>query len=359
MKILIAGDWHSELHEEAVFNAFKQLGHEPFKFAWHPYFVPKGWAKRFTQLFLKAQNKYMVGPAVSKLNNELFDFAMQVQPDFIFIYRGTHIYAKTVKKIQQALKNTLVIGYNNDDPFAPHYPKWLWRHFLACVSEYDLTLAYRQHNIDEYRAAGARRVQLLRSWFIPERNYPVALTDGEKEKYECDVVFIGHYEDDGRLECLEEIARRGWRLRIFGPGYEWDPVLRHTPLLAGHMPVQLVWGQDYNRALCGAKIALCFFSKLNRDTYTRRCFEIPASGTVLLSKYTDDVASLFLTDQEAVFFRDAKEMCAGIDSLLADETRRSQIARAGTQRVWRDAHDAVSRMQCMVAWVDEIAGEQN
>jgi hypothetical protein len=356
VNILIAGDWHSELHEEAVFNAFKQLGHEPFKFAWHQCFVPEGWAKRFTRLFLKAQNKYMVGPAVSKLNNDLFDFAMQVQPDFIFIYRGTHIYAKTVRKIQQALKNTLVIGYNNDDPFAPQYPKWKWRHFLASVPQYDLTLAYRKHNIGEYLAIGAQRVELLRSWFIPERNYPVQLTEIEKEQYACDVVFIGHYEDDGRLACMEEIARRGYHLRIFGPSYEWDPIIRNSPLLAGHVPVRLVWGDDYNRALCGAKVALCFFSQLNRDTYTRRCFEIPASGAVLLSKYTDDMASLFLADQEAVFFRDAKEMCMTIDDLLTNDVKRNQIARAGTQRVWDDGHDVVSRMQKVLGWINEIKG---
>jgi spore maturation protein CgeB len=354
VKVLIAGDWHSELHEEAVFNAFKQLGHEPFKFAWYQYFVPTGWAKRATRLFLKAQNKYMIGPSVSKLNNDLIDFALQVQPTFIFIYRGSHIRVKTIRKIQQALKNTLVIGYNNDDPFAPQYPRWKWRHFLASVPEYDLTLAYRKHNIAEYLAIGAKRVELLRSWFIPERNYPVQLTEIEKEQYACDVVFIGHYEDDGRLACLEEIVRRGWRLRIFGPGYEWDPVIKNSPLLAEHIPVRLVWSKDYNRALCGAKIALCFFSQLNRDTYTRRCFEIPASGTVLMSKFTDDIANLFLDDHEAVFFRDANAMAEGIGGLLVDEPRRTQIAIAGKQRVWDDGHDVVSRMQKVLGWINEI-----
>lgn len=354
MKILIAGDWHSELHEEAVFNAFKQLGHEPYKFAWHLYFVPKGWAKSFTRPFFKVQNKYMVGPVISRLNNDLLDFTLQVQPDFVFIYRGTHIYAKTVRKIQQALENTLVIGYNNDDPFAPQYPQWKWRHFLASVPDYDLTLAYRKHNIDEYLSIGAQRVELLRAWFIPDRNYPVELTEIEKEQYECDVVFIGHYEDDGRLECMEEIVRRGWHLRIFGPSYEWDPVIRHSPLLAGHVSVRLVWGDEYNRALCGAKIALCFFSQLNRDTYTRRCFEIPASGTVLLSKYTSDVASLFLADQEAVFFRNAKEMCMAIDSLLINNVKRNQMAKSGTRRVWNDGHDVVSRMQKVLDWINEV-----
>jgi spore maturation protein CgeB len=358
VKILIVGNWHSELHEEAVFHAFKQLGHEVFKFSWHQYFKPEGWIKRFALPLYKAQNKYMFGPTVSRLNCDLLEFAGHVQPDVIFIYRGTHVYAQTIRRIRKESKNAIIVGYNNDDPFSPQYPGWEWRHFLACVPEYDLTLAYRQHNIAEYKAAGARRVELLRSWFIPERNHPVQLTDVEKEQYACDVVFIGHYEDDGRVAYLEEVARRGWHLRIFGPGSDWDPVLRNSPLLAGHVPVKLLLGEDYNRALCCAKVALCFFSQLNRDTYTRRCFEIPACGTLLLSKYTDDVASLFRADQEAMFFRDATELRACLDRLLVDEALIRRIANAGTESVWRNGHDVVSRMRNVLVWTKEIIGER-
>jgi len=354
VKVLIAGDWHSELHEESVFNAFKQLGHDPLKFAWHQYFVPTAQATRLNRLLLKFQNKYIIGPSVSKLNNDLVDFAIKVQPTFIFIYRGSHIHAKTIIKLKQALKNTDVVGYNNDDPFAAQYPWWQWRHFLASVPLYDLTLAYRQHNIEEYLAIGANRVELLRSWFIPERNHPVQLSDLEKEQYGCDVVFIGHYENDGRLACMEEIVRRGWRLRIFGPGYEWDPVIKNSSVLVNQMPVNLVWGKDYNLALCGAKIALCFFSQLNRDTYTRRCFEIPASETVLMSRYTDDMASLFLDNNEAIFFKNVKSMVTNIDILLRNDVKRQKIAKAGRQRVVSDRHDVVSRMETLLGWINEM-----
>ena len=359
MKILVAGDWHSELHEKAVFDALTQLGHRAVKFSWHQYFIPTGRMSGLFHPLLKAQNKYFLGPVVSRLNRDLIEQVATEQPDMLFIYRGTHVLPATLRRLRRASPKTVLVGYNNDDPFSPRYPRWLWRHFLRSVPDYDLVLAYRLHNLDELWAVGARRVELLRSWFIPERNHPVVLTDKEQAEFGCDVVFVGHYEDDGRLQCLEEIVRRGWKLRIFGPGYEWDSVLRSSPVLKDFPPVRLVWGREYNLALCGARIALCFFSKLNRDSYTRRCFEIPACETVLMSEYSDDMASLYRPDQEAVFFRDVTEMGDKVDRLLADPVGCGAIAAAGRRRLWQDRHDVASRMSDVVEWVRKLQGKQN
>ena len=355
MKILVVGDWHSELHEEAVYQTFLRLGHEVSRFAWHFYFKPVGFFHKLIRPIIKAQNKYMLGHIVDKLNKDFLEKAILEKPDLIFIYRGTHIYVKTLKHLRALLPLTILVGYNNDDPFSPLYPKWKWRHFLGCIPEYNLVLAYRLHNINEFKLAGARRVELLRSWFMPERNYPVQLTQQEYDAFGCDVVFIGHYENDGRLEYLEEVVRSGWKLRIFGPGYEWDRILQHSVVLKSQVPVRLVWGQDYNRAICGAKIALCFFSKLNRDTYTRRCFEIPASGTVLISEYSDDLASLYHADHEAFFFQNIEEMKKKISELLIDTLRHKQVAEAGMKRAWNDGYDVGSRMRQVLSWVSDIA----
>lgn len=356
LRILVAGDWHSELHEQTVVRALQDLGQDVHQFAWHGYFQHPGSRSSVMGRLLRAQNRFLFGPRFEKLNRDFEKQALLLRPDAIFIYRGTHIRAATIRRIKAVLPSTVVVGYNNDDPFSTAYPKWLWRHFLACVPLYDLTLAYRLHNVDDFRSIGAKRVELLRSWFDPTRNYPVSLNDNDKDRFECDVVFVGHYEDDHRQRLLEEIERRGWHLRIFGPGYDWDPVIRNSENLAKHVPVSLVWGEDYNKALAGAKLALCFLSKLNRDTYTRRCFEIPASGTVLLSERTNDLVGLFEEGKEAVFFDSADEMCEAIRGLLVDDNGRRAIAEAGKSRVWSDGHDVTSRMRSVLGWIEEIAG---
>jgi spore maturation protein CgeB len=350
LKIAIAGDWHSDLHEEPAAQALTRLGHQTVRFAWHSYFGGG--------LLSRAQNKYLLGPRVARLNADLIACIRDNAPDALLVYRGSHVYPETLRQIRRASQGTVLVGYNNDDPFSPAYPRWQWRHFVAAIPEYDLALAYRPHNMAEFQAAGARKVKLLRSWYVPERNRPVALTDEERKSYDCDVVFAGHYEDDGRLECLEAVVREGWNLNLFGHDYGWHPALRKSPVLRSFMPVRNVWGEDYNKALCGARVALCFLSRLNRDTYTRRSFEIPASGTLMLAQYTDDHATLFKPGEDADFFSSPQELVQKLGRYLGDEALHARVALAGHRRVAADGHDVVSRMRQVVQWIAELKEER-
>jgi spore maturation protein CgeB len=359
MKFLIVGDWHSNVHEQPVYDALKLLGHQVARFAWNDYFRVGQKESGLVLLWRKFQNKYLVGPSFMALNRKLVDVVQRSQPCVLFVYRGSHITAKTLREIRRRSPATLLIGYNNDDPFSPKEPRWSWRHFLNALPTYDLMLAYRHHNIDDYRLAGARRVEFLRSWFVPAVNHPVTLSSEDRARFECDVVFAGHNEPDGRLELLEEIVRQGFRLRLFGPykGFGengWHPVIDRSPLLRHLAPVSLVWGEDYNKALCGAKVAMCFLSKHNRDTYTRRCFEIPATQTMLFSQYTDDLATLYEEGREADFFRSKEELIDKLRRYVHDDLLRRSISEAGQRRVWKDGHDVVSRMRRLLVWIEEL-----
>ena len=68
MKILVVGDGHSIIHEVAVFNAFKKLGHKVAAFYWHNYFNSQ---KAVLQFWLKLQNKFIFGPIIKKINQDL------------------------------------------------------------------------------------------------------------------------------------------------------------------------------------------------------------------------------------------------------------------------------------------------
>ncbi|MDO8500601.1 MAG: glycosyltransferase [Gemmatimonadaceae bacterium] len=354
MRILFVGDWEADIHEEPAYRALKTLGHEVRPFKWHSYFHAKHKpAERLSPDIIsrKIQNKFLFGNRLRQLNRDFIAAAVAFRPEMVFVYRGTHVKKATLTGIKRELPSAVLVGYNNDDPFSRRQPGLLWRHFLASVPFYDLMLAYRQHNVADFLRIGAKRVEVLRSWFVPERNRLVALSPEDEARFGCDVAFIGHYEPDNRIECLEEIAKAGVALQLYGPDYPPKPV---SDVLAHLWPVNPVRGEDYNKAVCATKIALCFLSKLNRDTYTRRCFEIPAAGTLLLSEYSDDLASLFEEGVEADFFRDKDELVRKIRHYLADGHARRSVAERGRARVIADGHDVESRMRQVVDWVEEI-----
>jgi spore maturation protein CgeB len=351
MKILVVGDGHSAIHERAVADALIKLEHQVEVFYWLSYFNS---TNILLNVWRRLQNKFLFGPDFLKCNKDFFFKAIQFLPDIIFVYRGTHLTVHSILALRRALPNCRIVGYNNDDPFSTGHPLWLWRHFKKCVPYYDLVLAYRHRNLVDFKSIGAGRVELLRSWFIPELNRPVQLSDEEILKYDCDIVFIGHYEDDGRIEYLETIVEAGYKLKIFGPPYEWNKLIEKSPILRFLSPVNLVWGADYNKAITGAKIALCFFSKLNRDTYTRRCFEIPAAKVMLLSEYSDDLGTLFDAGEEADFFISKLDMISKITHYLSDDELRQRVADAGYKRVIKDGHDVVSRMSKVLEYVKEL-----
>ncbi|MBW2663066.1 MAG: glycosyltransferase [Deltaproteobacteria bacterium] len=341
MKILIAGDWHSQIHEEPVFQAFKKLGHETFRFSWYQYFrISSNQSLKCMprDVFYKFQRKYIIGPTIQKINSDFYRKVEEIKPQFIFIYRGTHIWAKTIQKIKVNHPKILIAGYNNDDPFSKLYPAFLSRHYLKALSVYDWIFAYRQKNMLEYKKLGYSNVSLLRSYFIKEKNYPVS--DLQTQRYKTDVIFAGHYEDDGRDSFVKAVLDAGIKFKLFGP--EWERS-QYYQYFINKLKIIPYLTDDYNLALNSAKIALVFLSKLNNDTYTRRCFEITAAKTFMLSQYTDDLDSMFKEGAEAEYFRDKEEMIDKIRYYLKHNDKREKIARAGYERLLRDGHEVADR----------------
>lgn len=341
MKIIVVGDWHSQIHEEPVYQAFKKLGHETFRFSWHQYFKisPNQSLKYMPRdVFYKFQRKFIVGPSINKINRDFLKKVAEVNPQFIFIYRGTHIWAKTIRKVKNFYPKIIIAGYNNDDPFSKLYPAFLSRHYLRAISVYDWIFAYRQKNILEYKKLRYSNVSLLRSYFIKEKNYPVS--DLQTQKYKTDVIFAGHYEDDERDEYIKAVLDAGIKFKLFGP--EWERS-QYYQYFINKLKIIPYLTDDYNLALNSAKIALVFLSKLNNDTYTRRCFEISAAKTFMLSQYTDDLDSMFKQGVEAEYFRDKEEMLDKIRYYLNHNDKREKIAQAGYERLLRDGHEVTDR----------------
>ncbi len=355
LRIFLAADGQGgAIHAGAFQKAFEDLGHTTAYFQWKGYFRNYPYEKsqanttwdRIKSAYYRFQNKMTFGPAMLKLNDDLVAQAKAFKPDLIYVYRGTHVWPCTLKRLKKAT-GAKVFGYNNDDPFSPTYPTYFWRHFRRGIQLYDHVFAYRAKNIADYTAAGYANTSILRSYFIKGSNKPLT-PKPTNNAFSCDVIFIGHYEADGRDDVLMHLINNGINFKLFGT--LWENAPRYQELkshMGGH--IKPLYGADYNTALNSAKIALVFLSKINNDSYTRRCFEIPATGTLMASEYTEDLANnLYKPDEEAIYFTSKEELLTKLQNLLANPKKLNAIAAAGHARILKDGHEVTDRARQII-----------
>jgi spore maturation protein CgeB len=343
VKWMVVGPWQVPWYQERFANALRVCGMDIVPFSWATDFWENaGIGANFKSTSTKIQYRSILGPKIAKLQNRFLAAAIENKPDVIFFYGVQHIRSSTIRKCRLMVPGAIYASYHNDNPFSPNADWLLWREVKRSIIYFDIHFVYRTSNLLEMRKAGASNVKLLRSYFIPEDDFSIHDLEIEP-RFKSDVVFVGHYENDGRIDFLESIASLGINLKLFGGG--WGKVKNRllSGPLASQWPVTEVTGADYRKAICGTKIALCFLSKLNRDTYTRRNFQIPAMCAFQLSEYTEDLADLFIPDHEIVLFKTKNEMLEKISEYLTNSQKRKAVAKNGNIRVIKNGHDIQSR----------------
>lgn len=337
MKLLLAGEWQHAIYEPACAAALQRLGTEviPFVFGDHLR-GPLGRLERWA---------LVTGPRTLALNRALLRAAQEHRPDAIFIWRGVHVLPSTLAQLRRG-GHTLV-SYNNDDPFSQHYSessnlhqRRLWKRFVAGLPAYHVNFVYRPKNVADYERAGATTPHLLLPYFVPDLHFPVSGPKGAT--YEG--VFVGHYEPDERFDAIDALRKRGIRVGLFGTGWAACRGLGNEA-----RRIAPARGRDYCEVVSAAHFALSFYSKLNSDAYTRRVFELPAMGAVLVSTRTPEMQELFADGSEALLFDGVDELVDRALWLLAEPDRAIRIAAAGRQRCLDSGYDVDGRMRAFLS----------
>lgn len=344
MRILIIGQWRWLQYEEAFARGLRDNGVDVMELRLAPYFAGS---------LGHVQNAVPVaGPGAIRAARAVLAMARSARPDFVLFWRPTHVLRRTLRALRRL--GIATISYNNDDPFSPRLAgerRWhrraLWRLYRKALPLFDFNFFYRRVNCEEAKAHGARHADVLLPYFLPWQERPVALSEGDRERFKADIVFVGHFENDGRDRDLLALRAEGLSIRVWGDETWAESALAEK----GAIPesITTVVGEDYAKALCGARICLCYMSKLNRDGYTRRCFEIPATGRAMLAERTPELGSLFEEGAEACFFSSREELLRTARWLIDNPDERRRIAEAGRRRVWADGHDVSSRARQFIA----------
>ena len=274
IKLFFVSDGHGQIHSHTLVKYLLKLNYDIDIFFWKKFFHKYTYSSKkyfyFYLILSKIENKIIFGPIIFFINFLFILKAISKKYDIIFLLRGTHISSFSIFVIKK-ITSVIFISYNNDDPFSKLAESQLWKNYKSSIKYMDHCFVYRYKNIQEHLNLGCKNSSLLRSYFVPEFNFKIDKKNIPLQ-FINDVIFAGHYEDDNRDKILLFLLKRGIKLKIFGS--EWERSIYYHELINLQGKIYELNQNDYNLALNGSKIALVFLSKINNDTYTRRCFVI-------------------------------------------------------------------------------------
>lgn len=338
------------MYENSWFDSFKKSGHEVLKFTF---------LNLFSNFIIKFEVKFSFPLFyIYSLNRKLYNNVITQKPDILLIWLGTQILPSTLRKIRNNT-STKIISYIHDDPFshlytknAPKHHKYYWRNLIKGLKYYNLNCFSKELNVIESYKHGSRISIVLRQFFSPSLHRPLKLTYDEQLIYECDVAFAGHYENDGRDIYIKYLVDNGIKVNLYGDN-SWD-FIDFTKWPMNFKKMKRMSGIDYTKALNGAKFCLCFMSKLNRDKYTTRCFEIPACASILVAERTTELENIYCENQEVILFTEKHELLDKIKYLLNNPLLIEKMRQLGYQKAYSNKDDVDSRTSKLIELYNTI-----
>ena len=317
MKILVIGSFRWEMYSPAFLYGFQSLGHTVDYIDTNAYFYGGTW-----QSFLnKVQAKYHVGFPLFRMNRDIMAKVEEFQPDLVFFYYCLDVFKSTYLSVKKT--GAMIFTYCNDDPFGRVLIKPWCRRFHQSLPIADWNFVYRRKNVTDYQRIGINNVSVLLPYYLTGKNVFLNI------KRDIPIAFVGHYEDDNRDAFIKSLIDNSIPVEVYNDKWQRAPLyeaIRHCFKSGMH-------GEKYNELLNRLQVAIVFLSKANHDTYTRRCFELPATKTCMLCEYTDDMNRMFPENECAVYFRNIEEFVARAKELVQDPEKCKRIGENSYKRL--------------------------
>jgi spore maturation protein CgeB len=321
-------------------DAFRGLGVEVLTHASEASPSPRG-------LVGKVARRLHVGHANRSMQKALLALVAKERPDWVHFRLPVEFDRSTIERLKQM--GVIVTQYYNDDPFSRTAPRGFHWKFRRALTAYDGNFVFRSHNVESYRDAGAAHVEHCGPSYDPRRHFPVGTA--EAAPFIADAAFIGHWENDWRVDCLDALARAGFDVILRGGG--WSRAIKGRAI-AAQEPVKHAFGDEYNRIYASVRAGLCFFSKINNDCWTRRALEIVAVGGLLVCERTAEAQAHFADRKEAFFFSSIEELLEIVAELKGDPAKRAQVTAAGYRRLLADQETIDTRASQILRFVTSI-----
>lgn len=327
MKILVAGLGRKVQHEHSIVQCLSTFkGIDAQSFFYGPFLRGKvGYISE----------RFLIGPVVKHINLCLLEKCEEQPYDVLFLYRALLITPETVKKIKSF--GTKVVTFNPDTIYGANGSKRYFDFYRKSLPFSDYNFVYRASDLQKYQDMQLDRVSILRSFYVPKLLENIV----EKGYYEkrIEVGFYGHCEPDKRVEIIKNLYDRGFEMQV--KGRDWPKYFKDR--VHGNKVGNSLNFDAYNDAISSTKCCLCFFSTWNEDNYTRRVFEIPAVGSLIVSPRNSEMLSLYGED-EALYYSDVNELSEKLKLFCNNEEIWTKTVQKSKDRLRRSGHDIQSRM---------------
>lgn len=357
MKILFLGQIGEGQTSLMRMKALRRLSHEVVGVDTIESWTQASWFDR------QWQRRLQIGPVIDTINSKVLAAARQFQPDLIWAEKQEYLRVETLVTLRKL--GAKLVHFTPDPYF---YLNWKRTRLMdEAMKEFDLLVYCKSYERADYEALGKPLVYMPLG-YCDEIHRPLPSND---PRWHCPLGFLGGWEPR-REQMLAPLAGAGLGLKIWG-GY-WDFLsdgrwtlrrklildqlaggeayrIKRNEKLAGCLQGGEVYGDDYARALTGAKIGLGFLRKVCPDQHTTRSFEIPACGSLLLADRTEEHRQFFEEGREAEFFSNEAELADKVKFYTTHEGARARVAAAGRQRCLDGRYAYVHRMGDAVRWI--------
>ncbi len=322
-KILVIGPLSEGDLAESYARAFERLGMEVVRFDSDAAMAE---ASRFSgnRILRRVLERALWNAA----NREAIAVAERAKPDLIFAVKCAFFHAETVRRMRKS----------TGAPFVNHYPdhpylgvRWVpkeasapRRDLIEVLRQYSIVWMWERSLMERLRADGVE-ARFLPFAVDPEVFRPQASSDRNAEELRCDVcnavhdvAFVAHYS---RHRHAEVASIRRHRVAIWGRNWPRD----WQTLSGQHRVHQPVRGREVSRIYARAQVSLNVLNAENLGGPNMRTFEIPASGGVMLARYSPEQCEFFPEGEAALYYRSPEEIDDKIDLLFRDHDLRARL----------------------------------
>ena len=316
-KVLVIGPSRPGTLPKSYARAFERLGMEVF------HFDDDRALFRATSFADKRLLRRALRPLLWwNLNRAVLEIAEAVQPALVFAVRAAYLEPETVARIRKLI-DAPVVNHYPDNPYIgvrliPGEASTQRHNLIQVLREYS-TVWMWEHSLVQRLREDRVAAEYLAFGVDTELFHPQS-TAGPLFCQSCgaqhQVVFVGTCT---RARKKEIASIQKHSVAIWGNGWpgKWESAQHRV-----HAPV---YAEALSHIHAAADISLNVLNAESLDGHNMRTFEVPASGGVMLARYTAAQDELFPENEAAAYYRSPEEIDAKIDWLLGDAALRQRI----------------------------------